>query len=102
MDFRGCLAEATPARILWPRHIVSVSKRPDGRCHYEERAGPPPPNHAEKQDPNVMRVYFARAAETANEIRCAYGKMDGTADLWRSTSTTILISVSSSRARKGC
>ena len=44
-----------------PRHIVSLSQRPDGRCDYEKRPGPQPPNYAENQDPNVMRVYFVRA-----------------------------------------
>ena len=53
------------------RHIVSVSKRLDGRCEYEERPGPPPPNHAEKQDPNVRRVYLVRAQESGKEIGCA-------------------------------
>jgi hypothetical protein len=51
------------------RHMVSVSQRPDGRCHYEERLGPPPPNHAEKQDPNAMRVYLMRAPQSGNENR---------------------------------
>lgn len=41
-----------PREYSSPRHIVSVSKRPDGPCGYEERPGPPPPNHAEKQDHN--------------------------------------------------
>ena len=58
-----------PREYSGPRHIVSVSKRADGRCEYEERPGPPPPNHAEKQDPNVMTVYFVRAPESGNENR---------------------------------
>ena len=58
-----------PREYSGPRHIVSVSKRPDGRCEYEERPGPPPPNHIENQDPNVMTVYFVRARETENENR---------------------------------
>jgi hypothetical protein len=58
-----------PREYSGPRHIVSVSKRPDGRCNYEERPGPPPPNHVEKQDPNVMTIYLVRAQETGNEIR---------------------------------
>jgi hypothetical protein len=32
-----------PREYSGPRHIVSVSKRPDGRCDYEERPGEPPP-----------------------------------------------------------
>jgi hypothetical protein len=46
-----------------------VGQRPDGRCNYEERPDPPLPNHAEKQDPNVMTIYFVRALETGNENR---------------------------------
>jgi hypothetical protein len=33
-----------PREYAGPRHIVSVSKRPDGRCEYEERPGEAPPN----------------------------------------------------------
>ena len=58
-----------PREYEGPRHRVKVGQRPDGRCEYEERPGPPPPNHAEKQDPNVMTVYFVRAAESGNENR---------------------------------
>ena len=36
-----------PREYSGPRHIVSVSKRPDGRCEYEERPGEPPLNHIE-------------------------------------------------------
>jgi hypothetical protein len=57
MDFRGCLAEATPARILWPRHIVSVSKRPDGRCEYEETCEAPP-NQDRSKSENVMAIFL--------------------------------------------
>jgi hypothetical protein len=57
-----------PREDSGPRHIVSVSKRPDRRCEYEERPAPPPPNHVENQDPCVMRVYFVRAPETGSEI----------------------------------
>ena len=58
-----------PREYSGPRHIVSVSKRPDGRCEYEERPrpGPPPPNQAEAQDSNVMRVYLVRALEGGNQ-----------------------------------
>jgi len=58
-----------PREYSGPRHIVSVSKRPDGRCNYEERPGPPPPNHIEKQDPNVRTIFFVRAQESGNESR---------------------------------
>jgi len=58
-----------PREYSGPRHIVSVSKRPDGRCEYEERPGPPPPNHVEKQDPNVRTTFFVRAQESGNENR---------------------------------
>jgi len=57
-----------PREYSGPRHIVSVSKRQDGRCDYEERPGEPPPNHAEKQDPNVMTIFFVRAQETGSEV----------------------------------
>ena len=60
-----------PGEYSGPRHIVKVSQRPDGRCEYKERPGEPPPNHAEDQDPNVMRTYLVRAEEPADEIRCA-------------------------------
>ena len=46
-------------------------RRPDGRCEYEELPGPPPPNHAEKQDPNMRTIYLVRAQESAKEIGCA-------------------------------
>jgi hypothetical protein len=46
-----------------------TSERPDGRCEYEERPGPPPPNHAEKQDPNVRTIDLVRAQESGNENR---------------------------------
>jgi hypothetical protein len=49
-----------PREYSGPRHIVSVSNRPDGRGEYEERPGEPPPDHAEDQDPNVMRLYLVR------------------------------------------
>ena len=54
-----------PREYSGPRHRVEVGQRPDGRCEYEERPGPPP-NHAEDQDPNVMRVYFVRAQEAGS------------------------------------
>ena len=52
--------------------IVKVGQRPDGRDECEERPGEPlnQPNHAENQDSNVMRIYFVRAQEPSNEIRC--------------------------------
>jgi hypothetical protein len=55
------------------RHIVSVSKRPDGRCNYEERPGEAPPNQerSESKSENVMTVFFVRAQETGNEIEDA-------------------------------
>ena len=57
-----------PREYSGPRHIVSVSKRPDGRCEYEERPGPPPPNQGRVSDENVMTIYFVRAQNTADEI----------------------------------
>jgi hypothetical protein len=56
-----------PREYSGPRHIVSVSKRPDGRCEYEERPGEAPFNHVEDPDPNVMKIYFVRAPESGNE-----------------------------------
>ena len=41
-----------PREYSGPRHIVSVSKRPDGRYNYE-----------------VMTIFFVRAQETGNENR---------------------------------
>ena len=58
-----------PREYSGPRHIVSVSKRPDGRCNYEERPGPRPPNQSRGNDENVMTIFFVRAQETGNEIR---------------------------------
>jgi hypothetical protein len=56
-----------PREYAGPRHIVSVSKRPDGRCEYEERPGPPP-HQIPVNEENVMTIYFVRAQNTANEI----------------------------------
>jgi len=56
-----------PREYSGPRHIVKVGQRPDGRDECEERPGEPPPNHAEDQDPNVMKIYFVRARESGNE-----------------------------------
>ena len=50
-----------PREYSGPRHIVSVSQRPGGRCEYEERPGPPPPNQVRVNDENVMTIYFVRA-----------------------------------------
>ena len=58
-----------PSEYSGPGHIVSVSKRPDGRCNYEERPGPRPPNQSRGNDENVMTIFFVRAQETAYEIR---------------------------------
>jgi hypothetical protein len=58
-----------PREYSGPRHIVSVSKRPDGRCAYEERPGPPPRNQERRNDENVMTIFFVRAQESGNENR---------------------------------
>ena len=58
-----------PREYSGPRHIVSVSQRPDGRSNYEERPGPPPPNQERRNDENVMTVFFVRAQESGNENR---------------------------------
>ena len=57
-----------PREYSGPRHIVSVSKRPDGRCEYEERPGASPPNQGPARDKNVMTICFVRAQDTGNEI----------------------------------
>jgi len=41
-----------------PRHIVSVSKRPDDRCKYEEGPGEARPNQSRVNDENVMTIFF--------------------------------------------
>jgi hypothetical protein len=51
------------------RHIVTVSRRLDGREEREERPGGPPPNHEPARAENVRIVYIVCAAETASEIR---------------------------------
>ena len=64
-----------PCDYEGPRHIVSVSQRPDGsvsqrpdgRCEYEERPCPPAPNQSEGNDENVMTIYFVRAQKTGSE-----------------------------------
>jgi len=58
-----------PREYTGSRHIVSVSKRPDGRYEYEERPGPPPPDQSRGNDQNVMTIYFVRAQEIGSEIR---------------------------------
>jgi hypothetical protein len=58
-----------PREYSGPRHIVSVSKRPDGRCDYEERPGEAPPNQSRVNDENVITVFFVRAPESGNENR---------------------------------
>jgi hypothetical protein len=49
-----------PREYSGPRHIVSVSKRPDGRCDYEERPGEAPPNQSRVNrrecDDNLLRT----------------------------------------------
>jgi len=57
-----------PRKYSGPRHIVSVSKRPDGRCEYEERPGAPPPDLGPVNDKDVMTIYFVRAQETGSEV----------------------------------
>jgi len=56
-----------PREYEGPRHVVKVGQRADGRGEYEERPGPPPPNHGESQDENVIRLYVVRAPESSNE-----------------------------------
>jgi hypothetical protein len=46
-----------PSKYSGPRYRVKVGQRPDGRYECEKRPGPPPRNHAEKQDPNVRIIY---------------------------------------------
>ena len=55
-----------PREYAGPRHIVSVSKRPDGRREYEERPGEAPPNQGQVNDENVTTIYFVRAQETVS------------------------------------
>ena len=62
-----------PREYSGPRHIVSVSKRPDGRDGSEGRPGEPPPNHVEGQDPNVIKIYFVRAPESGDEEPLSVG-----------------------------
>jgi hypothetical protein len=59
-----------PREYSGPRHIVSVSKRPDGRYEYEERPGPPAAQSRRGPGPNVMTIYSVRAPETGNECDC--------------------------------
>jgi hypothetical protein len=47
-----------------------VGQRPDGQSEYGERPGAPPPNQGRANDDNVLTVYWVRAPETADEIRC--------------------------------
>ena len=66
----ACLKQL-PREYSGPKHIVSVSKRPDGRCNYEERPGEAPQNQepSKSKSDNVMTVFFVRAQEAADEIR---------------------------------
>jgi hypothetical protein len=58
-----------PREYSGPRQIVSVSTRPDGRCAYEERPGPPPPHQGRVNEENVMTIFLVRAQESGNENR---------------------------------
>ena len=58
-----------PREYSGPRHIVSVGKRPDGRCEYEDRPGKAPHNQSRVNDENVMTIFFVRAQESGNENR---------------------------------
>jgi hypothetical protein len=59
-----------PREYSGPCHIVSVGKRPDARCDYEERPGPPPPNQPNQNEGlNVRRIYLMRAQVSGNENR---------------------------------
>ena len=57
-----------PREYSGPRHIVSVSKRPEWRCQYEERPGEAPPNQerSKRKSENVMTIFFVRAQGTGN------------------------------------
>jgi hypothetical protein len=67
--FEFAYLKLLPREYDGPRHRVKVGQRPDGRYEYEERPGPPPPNHAEKPDPNVGTIYLVRAQQSGNENR---------------------------------
>ena len=67
-----CKCQFGYLKELPPEHtgslqIVTAENDPDGKYQWEERPGPPPPNHGENEDPNVMRVYLVRAPESGNE-----------------------------------
>ena len=68
LKFEFAYLKLLPREYSGPRHRVKVGQHPDGRDEYEERPGEPPPNHAEDQDPNVIRLYLVSAPEAANEI----------------------------------
>jgi hypothetical protein len=48
--FEFAYLKQLPREYSGPRHIVKVGQRPDGRCEYEERLGPPPPDHVEESE----------------------------------------------------
>ena len=56
-----------PREYTGPRHIVTVSRRPDGREECEERPVQQPPNDDTAGDMNVLRIYIVHAAETNRE-----------------------------------
>jgi hypothetical protein len=68
LKFEFAYLKLLPREYDGPRHIIKMGQRPDGRDECEERPGPPPPNHAEKQDPNVRTIYLVRAPETGSEV----------------------------------
>ena len=69
LKFEFTYLKLLPREYEGPRHRVKVGQHPDGRDEYEERPCEPPPNHAEDQDPNVMRLYLVSAQESGNENR---------------------------------
>jgi hypothetical protein len=60
--------EELPPEYTGSLQIVTGENDPDRKYQWEERPGPPPPNHAENEDPNVMRVYFVQAQEAGSEV----------------------------------
>jgi hypothetical protein len=67
LRFEFAYLKLLPRDYRGPRHIVTVGRRLDGGEQCEERPGEPPSPHLERQDPNVMKIYFVSAGHNESQ-----------------------------------